>query len=60
MSYHHQLEILNYNHNVVALPKGNTIIVTDNNAYTSIIIPQPVTYNIQVNSYSNTFNIRYS
>jgi len=46
----HQVEILNYNHSIVALSEGNTLVITDNNKCTSITIPQPVTCILQVNS----------
>jgi len=45
-----QVEILNYNHSIVELSKGNTLVVTDNNACTSVTIPQATTCILQVNS----------
>jgi hypothetical protein len=46
----HQVEILNYNHSIVELSKGNTLVVTDNNACNSVTIPQATTCILQVNS----------
>jgi hypothetical protein len=46
----HQVEILNYEHSIVELSKGNTLVVTDNNTCNSVTIPQPVTCILQVNS----------
>jgi hypothetical protein len=44
------IQILNYNHNVISLSNGNTIIITDNVKGNSISIPQPVTSILQINS----------
>jgi fibronectin-binding autotransporter adhesin len=44
------VQILNYNHNVISLSNGNTIIITDNVKGNSISIPQPVTSILQINS----------
>jgi len=44
------VQILNYNHNVISLSNGNTIIITDNVKGNSISIPQPVTNILQINS----------
>jgi hypothetical protein len=46
----HQVEILNYEHSIVELSKGNTLVVTDNNACHSVTIPQSTTCILQVNS----------
>jgi hypothetical protein len=46
----HQVDILNYNHSIVALSEGNTLVITDNNTCNSVVIPQPVTCILQVNS----------
>jgi hypothetical protein len=42
--------ILNYEHSIVILSNGNTLVITDNNKCNSITIPQPVTCVLQVNS----------
>ena len=44
------VQILNYNHSVVSLSSGNTLVITDNNRCNSITIPQPVTNILQINS----------
>ena len=44
------IQILNYNHNVISLSNGNTIIITDNVKGNSISIPQPITSILQINS----------
>jgi hypothetical protein len=44
------IQILNYNHNVISLSNGNTIVITDNIKGNSITIPQPVTSILQINS----------
>ena len=44
------VQILNFNHSVVALTNGNTLVITDNVKCNSITIPQPVTNILQINS----------
>lgn len=45
-----QVNILNYNHNVVKVSGDNFLTITNNNTCTSVTITQPVTNIIQVNS----------
>jgi hypothetical protein len=44
------LQILNYNHNVVEVGPDNKIVITDKVKCNSITIPQPVTNILQINS----------
>jgi hypothetical protein len=44
------VQILNFNHNIVEVGSDNKLIITDNVKCNSIIIPQPVTSILQINS----------
>jgi hypothetical protein len=44
------VQILNFNHNVVEVGSDNKLIITDNVRCNSITIPQPVTNILQINS----------
>jgi hypothetical protein len=44
------IQILNFNHNVVEVGSDNKLIITDNIKYNSVTIPQPVTNILQINS----------
>jgi hypothetical protein len=49
MAYNN-LQILNFNHNIVSLSNGNTLVITDNIKGNSISIPEPITHILQINS----------
>ncbi len=49
MAYNN-LQILNFNHNIVSLSNGNTLVITDNVKGNSINIPEPITHILQINS----------
>jgi hypothetical protein len=49
MAYNN-LQILNFNHNIVSLSNGNTLVITDNIKGNSINIPEPITHILQINS----------
>lgn len=44
------VQILNFNHNVVEVAGDNKLVITDNTKNNSITIPQPVTNILQINS----------
>ena len=44
------IQILNYNHNIVDIGSDNKVVITDQIKSNSITIPQPVTNILQVNS----------
>jgi hypothetical protein len=44
------VQILNFNHNIVEIGSDNKLIITDNVKCNSITIPQPVTNILQINS----------
>jgi hypothetical protein len=44
------VQILNFNHNIVEVGSDNKLIITDNVRCNSITIPQPITNILQINS----------